>query len=91
MSFHFNIINKDSEFLENHPLEGRFENNPIIGVGNLKLNNIVYYGVDYTQKSRQLYLQAPINEACKNNQLLKSQYLELLIYFFHCQILFPLL
>ncbi len=74
MSFQFNIVNKDSKFLENHPLEGRFENNPIIGVGNLELENWSYYGIDYSQKNRQLFLKVPVNEACKNDQLLKSFY-----------------
>ena len=72
MSFSFGIINADAKFYENHPLEGRFQNNPIIGIGEQEIIKAIYYGVDYSQPTRKVYLKVPVNEACQNDQLVKS-------------------
>lgn len=74
MLFYFNLVLDNSAWIENHPLEGRFENNPIIGIGTLEVKSLKYYDVDFTSKKRTTYLNVTVDKACQNNQLIKSLY-----------------
>ncbi len=74
MSFNFDLVLENAIFGEDHPLEGRFQNNPIIGVGGLEDTTGTYYDVDFSQATRQIFLNVPVSEACRNDQLIKSFY-----------------
>ena len=73
-SFYFDLIQPESDFVEFHPLEGRVENNPIIRIGAQEEHVAEYYGADYSQKRRPLMVGVPLDEACQNNELVKSFY-----------------
>ncbi|MBT8473785.1 MAG: hypothetical protein KJN99_14345 [Marinicaulis sp.] len=74
MAFYFDLVLVNAVFGEDHPLEDRFQNNPIIGVGGLEEFTGAYYDVDFSQPKRQIFLNASVNEACRNDQLIKSFY-----------------
>ena len=74
MLFYFDLTRQESDFVEYHPLEGRVENNPIISVGAPEDFVSEYYGADFSQKRRSLLINVPIDEACQNDQLVKSFY-----------------
>ncbi len=72
LSFILDLMRQESDFVEYYPLEGRVENNPILSVGATEHFVDEYYGADYSQKRRTLLLSVPIDEACQNDQLIKS-------------------
>lgn len=74
MLFYFDLTLQGSDFVEYHPLEKRVENNPILSIGAQEEFEAEYYGADYSQKTRPLLLNVPIDEACRNNELVKSFY-----------------
>jgi hypothetical protein len=74
MLFYFDLIRIESDFVEFHPLAERVENNPIISVGGLEEYASEYYGANYSQQRRKLFLNVPLNEACQNDHLVKSFY-----------------
>jgi hypothetical protein len=74
MAFYFDLVWDNAVFSEDHPLEGRFQNNPIIGIGRLEGTTGTYYDVDFSQPTRQIFLNVPVSEACRNDQLIKSFY-----------------
>jgi len=72
MMFYFNLTLNNAVWVENHPLEGRFQNNPIIGIGELEISSYSYYDVDFTSQQRKVFLKGTIDKACQNDQLIKS-------------------
>ena len=72
MLFYFDLMQLDANFSEYHPLEGRIQDNPIIRIGPSEEIVQEYFGVDYSGAIRPLLLAVPIDEACQNNQLIKS-------------------
>ena len=72
LSFNLELMRGESDFVEYYPLEGRVENNAILSVGSMGQFTSEYYGADYSQKRRSLLLNVPIDEACQNDQLVKS-------------------
>lgn len=71
MLFYFDLIKRQSEFVEMHPQQKRFEDNPLLGASSRKAVSRVFYGVDIPQ-IRQITLNVPIDVACKNDPLIKS-------------------
>jgi hypothetical protein len=74
MLFYFDLMRQESDFVEFHPFGERVENNRAIRVGALEEYSSEYYGADYSQQRRSLLLNVPINEACRNDHLIKSFY-----------------
>jgi hypothetical protein len=74
MLFYFDLMRQESDFVEYHPFDERVENNPVISVGALEEFSSEYYGADYSQQRRSLFVNVPIDEACQNDRLVKSFY-----------------
>ena len=74
LMFYFDIALANARWVENHPLNGRFEDNPIVGLGEVITSRSSYYDFDFTSTHRELYLNASVDEACKDNHLTKSFY-----------------
>ena len=74
LMFYFDIALANARWVENHPLNGRFEDNPIVGLGEVITRRSSYYDFDFTSTHRELYLNASVDEACKDNHLTKSFY-----------------
>lgn len=72
MLFYFDLMQLDADFAEYHPFERPVQHNPILGIGERRKVETEYFGVDYSRTERALLLAVPINEACKNDQLMKS-------------------
>jgi hypothetical protein len=75
MLFNFNFLQQGFDFLENQPQKRLLSDIPIIGVGEMRNFSTHYYGMEYSLERRQVFLNAPIDQACKNNQLIKKFYL----------------
>lgn len=71
MLFYFDLTKRQSDFVEYHPHQKRFEDNPLLSVGPRQPVSRIYYGVNLPQM-RLIELNAPINVACKNDQLIKA-------------------
>jgi len=74
LSFYFDLLLREARYVEELPMDARIQDNPIIGISGWKDGGVKYFGVDFSRSSRQLVLNVPIDEACKNNQLIKSFY-----------------
>jgi hypothetical protein len=72
MLYYFDMMLLEGEFVEYYPFERPIQNNPMLKVGSPKVIVEEYFGVDYSRTERSLVLAAPIDEACKNDQLVKS-------------------
>jgi len=72
MMFYFDLVLNSAVWIENHPLDGRFENNPILGIGELEDKSFRYYDIDFTTQERKVFLKSTIDKACQNDQLIKS-------------------
>ena len=70
--FYFDAMQPEAEFAEFHPLEIGLENNPILRVGAPVSFVSTYFGAEWRSNRRNLELNVPLNEACRNNQLIKS-------------------
>jgi len=75
MLFNFNFLKQEADFLENQPQKKILSEIPIIGIGVMGNFSGQYYGLDLSQKRRQIFLNVPIDEACQNNQLIKKFYI----------------
>lgn len=71
MLFYFDLTRVDSDFVEDHPLTKRFEDNPLLSVGPRLSVSEVVYGVEIPH-IRSIELNAPIDVACKNDPLIKA-------------------
>ncbi|MFT5520824.1 MAG: hypothetical protein ACI9IA_001421 [Enterobacterales bacterium] len=71
MLFYFNLIKSQSDFMEFHPQNKRFEDIPILRVGRRQSVSNEYYGVDFKQ-IRSIELNVPIDVACKYDPLIKA-------------------
>jgi len=74
VQYYFDLIRREAEFVETLPLEERLQNNPIISVGPPIYRTVTYQGADFSRTQRPLMLNVPINEACRNDHLVKSFY-----------------
>jgi hypothetical protein len=72
MAFFFDVMLFEARFAEGHPLQNRIENNPILEVGDAQQVSFAYFGVDFSKTRRPLHLGVPIDEACKDDRLVKS-------------------
>lgn len=72
MLFFFDLMQSSALFAEYYPLENRFENNPILGVGNVQQFSVEYFGADWTKTRRPLLLKVPIDVACADDRLVKA-------------------
>lgn len=70
--FFFDLMLGEAHFAEFHPLENHMENNPIIGVGATEEVSFDYFGAEFSKTRRPLFLTVPMDEACRNDQLVKS-------------------
>ena len=71
MMFYFNLIKSQSDFVEFHPLDKRFEDIPILSPGPRSSASSIFYGVE-VPLLRPIVLNKPINIACQNDQLIKA-------------------
>ncbi|PHR93766.1 MAG: hypothetical protein COA69_03815 [Robiginitomaculum sp.] len=74
MLFFFDLVHGEASYAEALPLEGRMQDNPIISIGGWEDRTAKYFGADYSASRRRLVLNVPIDEACRNNQLIKTFY-----------------
>ncbi|MBL4871653.1 MAG: hypothetical protein JKX72_11955 [Robiginitomaculum sp.] len=72
MLFYFDLFLVEAHYAETIPLEELSQNNPIISIEQWTAGKLDYFGADFSRRNRQLVLNVPINQACTNNQLLKS-------------------
>ncbi|WP_412061302.1 hypothetical protein [Rubrivirga sp. IMCC45206] len=70
--FTFEMMAREAIISEFYPQEGRFENNPLIGIGAPREGAFTFYGAEFTTVAYPLSLQVPIPEACRDNDLIKS-------------------
>lgn len=68
------VFQREANLMEELPLRERFENNPIIAVGERDSYERTYLGRSWTSGRRDLTLKVPVSEACKNDALVKSYY-----------------
>ena len=68
------VMQREVDFTETLPLQERFENNPVIRVGDQESLTRQYQGKEWTSRRRLLSLKVPLNEACENDALVKSFY-----------------
>ncbi|GAA0853945.1 hypothetical protein [Aliiglaciecola litoralis] len=71
MLFYFDLTKRQSEFVEYHPHQQRFEDNPLLSVGPRQSVSRIFYGVDLPQ-IRLFELKVPIDVACNNDPLIKA-------------------
>ncbi len=74
MLFYFNLLTREAGYAEIIPLDERAQNNPIISIGKREGRGGEYFGANFSTTRRNLILNVSIDEACKNDQLLKSFY-----------------
>lgn len=70
--FYYDALQPEADFSNYFPLQMGMENNPILRVGVPHSFTGTYYGTDWRQTRRNLELNVPLSEACRNNQLIKS-------------------
>ncbi|PHS22515.1 MAG: hypothetical protein COA84_12600 [Robiginitomaculum sp.] len=75
MLFNYNFLQQEFDFIETQPHRNPLSDNPIIGVGAVEQFSGKYYGMEFSQKRRRAFLNVPIDEACQNNQLIKTFYI----------------
>jgi hypothetical protein len=72
MLFYFDLVEEEADFVENYPFDRPIHDNSIIGIGAREEVTAEYFGVDYSRSQRALLLFVPIDEACKNDRLVKT-------------------
>ncbi len=72
--FTLNHTLREASFVETLPLEERFQDNPIISIGEAEMSERTYVGKTWTSVRRELFLNVPVSQACQNNELIKSFY-----------------
>ena len=70
--FFYDALQPEADFSNYSPLEMGMENNPILRVGPPESFVGIYYGTEWLVNRRNLELNVPLSEACRNNQLIKS-------------------
>jgi hypothetical protein len=70
--YQIEFLLSESSFFERLPLEERMENNPILTLGARKSRTEVIHATTLSQNSHSLILSVPLDEACKDNMLVKS-------------------
>jgi len=68
------VFQREADLMEELPLRERFENNPIIAVGDRESYERTYLERSWTSGRRDLTLKVPVSEACRNDALVKSFY-----------------
>lgn len=71
MLFVFDLMRQESDFAEFHARDRSFTHNPMIRVGAPEVVTFDYYG-DWTKTRRPLFLNVPIDEACRDDPLIKA-------------------
>ncbi|MEP1445428.1 MAG: hypothetical protein ABJK37_04825 [Paraglaciecola sp.] len=71
MLIRFDLTQVNSDLAEDHPLNKRFEDNPLLSVGPRLSLSYQDRGED-TPHIRKIKLNAPIDVACKDNSLIKA-------------------
>ena len=72
MLFAFDLMQGEAHFAEYHPLEGRIETNPVIGIGAARDTSYTYFGADYSNTRYPLVLAVPVDQACRDDALVKT-------------------
>jgi hypothetical protein len=72
MLFNYNFLQQEFDFLENQPHKKPLSDISILGVGATRKFSAQYYSMEFSDTRRRLYLNVPIDQACKNNRLIKS-------------------
>lgn len=70
--FYFDALQAAADHDEFGPEESNWEENPILTVGAPFRSSSQYLGFDWVSTRRKLGLGLPVNEACRNNQLVKA-------------------
>ncbi len=68
------VFQREANFMETLPLQERFENNPLIDIGPSEIHERTYQGRTWKTGRRALSLNVPLDQACRNNDLIKSLY-----------------
>jgi hypothetical protein len=72
--FRIDTFLREADFAERIPLEERVQNNPVVKVGENETRDVSFFGIDYSRPQRRLSIGAPLEQACKDDKLLKSYY-----------------
>jgi len=70
--FFYDALQPDADFSNFNPLVSGMENNPILRIGPPISLTRSYYGKEWPVLRRNLELNVPLSEACRNNQLIKA-------------------
>lgn len=70
--FFYDALQPDAEFSNFNPLVSGMENNPILRIGPPINLTRTYFGKEWPILRRNLELNVPLSEACRNNQLIKA-------------------
>lgn len=70
--FFFDALQAAAEYAEFQPQTSGMENNPVLRIGARYDSTTQYFGFNWTSTRRKLELNVPLNEACHDNQLVKS-------------------
>ncbi len=74
LKFAMTVLKREANWAEDLPLRERAANNPLIGVGALENISGTYNGVELSGERRNLELDVPVDEACRDDALIKSFY-----------------
>ncbi|PHS21095.1 MAG: hypothetical protein COA84_16130 [Robiginitomaculum sp.] len=74
MLSNFDFLQKEADGSESKPMNKTLGDIPIIGVGAIGKFSAQYFGIEFSKDRRRLFLNVPVDQACKNNQLIKHFY-----------------
>lgn len=66
------LLAQELHFYEQHPLTQRVEDIPILSIGDLRTTSFTYFGVEYQVQRRPMTLTVPVNQACRNTELIAA-------------------
>ncbi len=72
MLFYFDALQPTADSAERRPMESGMESNPILRIGAPYEIKATFFGSDWAKTRRKLELNVPLDEACRNDQLIKS-------------------
>ena len=72
LRFYFDVLQRNADFSERQPEASAMADNPILRVGAPGARSASYFGFEWLATQRKLELAVPMEEACRDNQLIKS-------------------
>jgi hypothetical protein len=75
MLFNLDFLQQEADFIETRPQKQFLADIPIMYVGPQENFSAQYYGFEFSNFRRRLFLKVPIDQACQNNQLIKKFYI----------------